>query len=58
MVGWDAAEVALRVQLESGGGVEAGVGEPGVVSLECESCRALAAGQQMDVAAAAAAMAE
>jgi hypothetical protein len=29
-------------------------GDDGVVSLECESCRALAAGRQMDVAAAAA----
>ena len=51
VVGWDAAELALRVQLE--GGSEAGGGD-GVVSLECESCRALAAGRQMDVAAAAA----
>ena len=61
VVGWDATEVALQVQLEGGTGdafnSEAGPGDRhGVVSLECENCRALAAGQEMDVAAAAAMM--
>lgn len=53
VVGWDEAEAALRVQLEGCGGPETG-GDDGVISLECESCRALAAGRQMDAAAAAA----
>eukprot|EP01046_Picozoa_sp_COSAG06_P028890 COSAG06_NODE_2637_length_6533_cov_2.177184_9_plen_130_part_01 len=49
VVGWDATEVALQVQLEGGAGEgfasEAGLDRNGAVSLECESCRALAAGQ-------------
>lgn len=62
VVGWDATELALEVQLEGGTGEafasEAGpdLGKNGVVSLECENCRALAAGQEMDVSAATAMM--
>ena len=57
VVGWDATEAALRVKLE--GLCQAFDSSPdtndendGVVSLECQNCQALAAGQQVDVAAA------
>lgn len=57
VVGWDATEVALRVQVEGlcqafDSSPDANDKTDSVVSLECQNCRALAAGQQIDVAAA------